>query len=242
MNRWRSILTALMVAAFEGASTEVRLSRLPDSGIQPQAATEPGGTLHLIYFKGEPAGGDIFYVVRKSGATEFSKPVRVNRVRATASAIGSIRGPQMAVGKNGRVHVVWNAMGKGVESTFETPHHQAPLLYARMKQNGDGFEPERNVIASAYGLDGGSTVAADPAGNLYIFWHAPSGEANSEDEPHRRVFMVHSSDDGQTFSREAAITSEPTGACACCGMRALASTNNSIHLLFRSALNMTNRA
>ena len=148
----------------------------------------------------------------------------------------------MTVGKNGSVHVVWNGMGKGAEAAFDTPNHRAPLLYARLKPSGDAFEPERNVITQAYGLDGGSTVAADPAGNVYIFWHAPSGEEKNEDEAHRRVFMVHSSDNGQSFGRESAINSEPTGACACCGMRAFANTNDSLYLLFRSAAEMTNRS
>src|SRR5947209_2377747 len=40
---------------------QVLLVRTPDGGIQPQAL-EHKGQIHLVYFKGDPAGGDVFYV------------------------------------------------------------------------------------------------------------------------------------------------------------------------------------
>jgi hypothetical protein len=41
-------------------------------------ALDERGVLHLIYFTGEPQGGDIFYVRRDAGKTEFTSPLRVN--------------------------------------------------------------------------------------------------------------------------------------------------------------------
>ena len=38
----------------------VTLMRTPDGGIQPQVAVDRKGALHLIYFKDDPAAGDIF--------------------------------------------------------------------------------------------------------------------------------------------------------------------------------------
>src|SRR5260221_13134768 len=56
-------------------SGKVTLLRVPDKGIQPQVTVDRKGIVHLIYFKGEPAAGDIFYV--HAGADrKFSKPLR----------------------------------------------------------------------------------------------------------------------------------------------------------------------
>src|SRR5258708_673343 len=95
------------------AAPKVSLVRTPDSGIQPQAAVDAQGTVHLIYYKGDSGAGDIFYVRQSAAAEEFSKPIRVNSQTGSAIAAGSIRGAQLAVGKNGRVHVAWDGMGKG---------------------------------------------------------------------------------------------------------------------------------
>src|SRR5437588_6051208 len=91
-----------------GHASHVSVMRVPDGGIQPQVAVDAAGTAHLIYYKGKESGGDIFYVREKADEKEFSKPIQVNGRPGSAMAIGTIRGAQLAVGKNGRVHVIWN--------------------------------------------------------------------------------------------------------------------------------------
>ncbi len=102
-----------LVASSLGSAGPIKLLATPDDGIQPQAATDAKGVVHLIYFKGDPKAGDIFYVRREPGQNEFSKPLQVNTQPHTAMALGTIRGAQLAVGKNGRVHVAWDGMGEG---------------------------------------------------------------------------------------------------------------------------------
>src|SRR4051794_40933055 len=83
----------------------VTLLETPDGGIQPQAAIDARGTIHLVYFKGDPAAGDLFYVRREPGKDDFTAPIRVNSQPGSAIAIGTIRGGQLALGKGGRIHV-----------------------------------------------------------------------------------------------------------------------------------------
>src|SRR5438105_8810605 len=114
-----SFTLALFLAAIAAAgetAPQIHLLRTPDAGIQPQAAPDAKGVLHLIYFKGDPKAGDIFYVRREPGPNEFSKPILVNNQPHTAMAIGTIRGAQLAVGNNGRVHVAWDGMGGGAST------------------------------------------------------------------------------------------------------------------------------
>jgi hypothetical protein len=213
--------------------------RTPDGGIQPQAAVDDSGVVHLIYYQGDPGGGDVFYVRRAPSDSAFSKPLQVNSQKGSAMAMGTIRGAQLAVGRKGRVHVVWNGMGSGTARVSINGKATAPLLFTRLNDEGTGFEPERNLITFAAGLDGGSSVAADPQGNVYAVWHAsPPG---TEEESSRAVFVARSHDDGRTFQPETQALSTNTGACSCCGMRAFADSSGAVYILFRGAAAEVNR-
>jgi len=213
------------------AAGKVNLLRTPNGGLQPQAALDERGVLHLVYFTGEPQGGDIYYVRRDEGKTEFTSPMRVNSEAGSAVAVGTIRGAQLAVGKNERVHVAWNGR-------HDPGGPGAPMLYARMNDARTGFDPQRNVMRFSGGLDGGGSIAADKSGNVYVAWH---GKGDKEGEENRRVWVARSTDEGKTFSSEAAAWNEPTGACGCCGMRAFADRQERVHLLYRAATERVNR-
>src|SRR5437868_11730733 len=84
MKLMRFFLLALSAAALWAASSssklpsEVTLMRVPEGGIQPQVAVDSRGTVHMIYYLGDPAGGDVIYVSSRDGGATFSKPIRVN--------------------------------------------------------------------------------------------------------------------------------------------------------------------
>lgn len=218
-----------MAIADEG----VRFVRIPEGGIQPQIVRDSAGTVHLLYFKEEPAAGNVFYVRRAEGDDGFSKPLRVNSQAGSAIAVGSIRGAQLAVGRNGRAHVAWN--GSGTAEPKGPVKYGNPMLYSRLNDEGTAFEAQRNVIDKAYVLDGGGSVAADDAGHVYVAWHAGNAEAS------RRVWLVRSSDEGASFTTESAIDREELGACGCCGLKAFADREGSVFVLYRSAREATNR-
>ncbi len=240
--RWATalIICSLSVGLTASGSERVKLVRTPDGGIQPQAAVDSHGGIHMIYYKGPAADGDIFYVRQQPGQETFSHPIQVNSQRESAMATGTIRGPQLAVGKNGRVHVVWDGMGKGATQPSIGGKKITPFLYTRLNDAGTAFEPERNLITYAAGLDGGGSVAADNQGNVYAFWHAHKPD-NTNFEAGRAVFVARSTDDGKTFAREKLATSKPTGACGCCGMKAFADSQGNVFALYRGASEMTNR-
>jgi len=229
---------ALCITGFAADSAEsgrVTLVHTSDGGIQPQAAVDRQGVVHLIYYKGESENGDLYYVRQEPDRKDFSKPIQVNSSPGSALAAGTIRGAQMAIGKNGRVHVAWNGHAPKNGSYLE-----APMLYARLNDAGTAFEPESNVITSARGLDGGGSVAADDQGNVYVMWHAPKA-GNTNGEAGRAVFVARSTDDGKTFAPEKLATTQPTGACGCCGMKAFADSEGNVFALYRAASEMVNR-
>src|SRR5438067_6899265 len=54
------------------SNVAVALVRVPQGGIQPEAAVDSHGTLHLLYFAGEPRGGNLFYVRSTDYGRTFS--------------------------------------------------------------------------------------------------------------------------------------------------------------------------
>lgn len=228
------VLALVAMTRAEEPSPKVKLVRTPDHGIQPQAVVDAKGAVHLIYFKGTPGHGDIFYVRADAGG-HFSKPIRVNSEPESAIAAGNIRGAHLAVGKAGRVHVAWMGSSKTQSGDWLT----TPMLYARLNNAGTAFEPQRNVIQSAFGLDGGGSIYADDAGNVGIAWHAP--EPGGKGEENRRVWLARSTDAGKTFAREVAASDAGTGCCGCCGMRAFSDRKGNVFMLYRSATEKVGR-
>lgn len=212
---------------------KVKCLRVPNGGIQPQVLVDGDGVLHMIYYKGDPRHGDIFYVRSPNDGDAFSRPLRVNSLQGSAIAIGNIRGAHLAVGKGGRIHVAWNGSDKMGPSGGET------MYYARINDKGTAFEPQRNVIASAKGLDGGGSIAADDSGQVYVVWHAP--EPGTKGEERRRVWVARSTDEGKTFAQERVAFDKDTGACGCCGLRAFADHNSNVYVLYRSASHRVQR-
>jgi hypothetical protein len=215
------------------AIPQITLLRTPEGGIQPQTHLGHDGVLHMIYFKGDASAGDIEYVQRQPSTREFSRPIRVNSEPGSAIAIGTVRGPQISVGRSGRAYVTWFG-SRRPGSAADT----MPVLFSRLSDSRTAFEPQRDLMQYAKGGDGGLSVAADAGGNVYAVWHATGAEPGEE---HRRVYLARSTDDGKTFAREVPISPATLGACGCCGMRAFAGARGTFYILYRAAAENVHR-
>src|SRR3954453_3342863 len=204
---------------------------LADGAIQPQAVVDASDVIHVVFFSGQPAGGNLYYVKLAADGHRLSQPVRVNSIAGSALATGSVRGAQLSLGRNGFVHVAWHGSKAAGDATSDIP-----MWYAR-SADGVRFDAQRSLAGRSKNLDGGS-VAADRSGRVAVVWHAMG---DTPGESHRTVYIAKSSDDGATFSAEAPATSAPVGACGCCGMRALFDRSGTLHVLYRAATNDTNR-
>jgi hypothetical protein len=213
----------------------VSLIHVPDGGIQPQAIADESGALHVLYFKGDAAHGDLFYL-RIISTGKFSVPVQVNTNAASAIAAGTMRGGHLAIGRDGRIHVAWHGSDR---ATARAPGDETPVLYSRSDKRGLSFEPERNVVQRRMtGLDGGN-VAADRSGNVYVAWHA--FEPGLRGEVDRRVWVARSRDDGTSFDREVAASAAATGACGCCSVGIAADRRGTVYSLYRAATDTIHR-
>jgi hypothetical protein len=130
--------------------------------------------------------------------------------------------------------VAWNG------SKASEEHPGVPMLYTRLNEAGTAFEPERDLMTGTMGLDGGGSVAADGQGNVYVMWHGAK-PGNTRGEAGRSLFVARSADDGNSFAPETPALPVPTGACACCGVRAFADASGNVFALYRAATEMVNR-
>lgn len=238
-----SLASALVVRGDQPSKSrqdEIQWIKTPQGGLQPQAVVDSNGGVHVVYLYGDPAAADIAYVQKGSDDRKFSSPIRVNSQPGSAIALGTVRGAHLALGKSGRIHVAWNGSSSAEP---KGPGGTAPMLYTRLANTGDDFEPERNLLTTAVGLDGGGAVAADPRGSVYVTWHAqgqPEGKPITGEE-HRRVWLARSNDDGQTFETEQPVSPAGLGTCGCCGMGALADPRGNLYLLYRTAREIIHR-
>lgn len=224
-----SLLLVLVAAAAVQTRAAVQLERLPQGALQPDVAVDAKGATHLIYLVGDPKASDIEYR-RRSGNGEWSPPIRVNSQPGSAIAIGTIRGPRLALGRDGRPQVVWNGSQK---ADPKPAAGGSPLLHARLLPDGKGFSAQRDLMGATHELDGGGAVASDGAGRVLVVWHA--SPAGRHGETNRAVFATLSTDDGATFEPERAISPAGIGACGCCGLTASMDSEGGAAVLFRAA-------
>src|SRR5262249_10302353 len=140
-------------AALSGFSAEkdsrIRFCRVPQDGIQPQVALDRRGILHLVYYTGDAHHGNLFYVHSKDLGSTFSPSLRVNSQPGSAVAAGTIRGAQIVLGKNDRLHVAWNGSMEAEPKGLLNPDSGKPgmpMLYSRTTDASVlRFEPQQNM-------------------------------------------------------------------------------------------------
>ncbi len=213
------LLLAASLAMAEGEG-EVEFLRVPDGGIQPQAVADGQGNLHLIYYRGGRQHGNLFYVTRPAGATAWSQPIQVNSRGGSANRNEAISRAQLAVAGDGAVHVVWFNM------------RPVNYWYTRKLPGAPGFARQKNLVTRYNkGVETGPSIAVDGQGGVFVLWHA----GNMANEESRAVYMTRSSDGGETFGGEQRVNPDDTGACACCGLKAMVDGQGALYVSYRAA-------
>lgn len=218
-------LLLLLLATTCLRAAEITFERVPEDGVQPQIAAASDGTLHLVYLKGSKTSYDVRHASKMPGGN-WSDSRTVNSAPGTAVAMGTIRGAQIAIGKDNALHIVWNGPG--------SKDQPAPLLYTRSLDGGRSFEPQRNLRADTKALDGGASIAASSKGEVFIVWHGAAADA-TPGEINRRVFILKSTDNGQNFAAPTIANADDPGVCACCSLKAFVTPSGELFTLYRAA-------
>lgn len=228
MRRWTKCATILalflvafvLIASFgssltAGQQIAVRVIRVPEPGVAPSVAVTADGVVHLVY----GGGGKVFYARSTDGGRSFPDPVQVNTT--SRPGVGGERGPKIALGRGGSLHVIWMApRGQGV-------------FYTRADRDAR-FAPERNLLDLPHADADGADIAADGRGRVYVVWLDSRLPKDPQSPVSTPVFLIRSEDDGRTFGANTPVKSDyPGRACACCMLDATTDAAGGLLVGFR---------
>jgi hypothetical protein len=172
----------------------------------PDAEIDSAGVIHVAYF----ADNNIYYTRSSDGGESFSDPLRVNTEAGFASG-GRFRGPDIAVGKDDRIHVVWYNDGY----RQKRPKQERGVMYSRLDAGTKRFEKARNLNHKP---SDNFSLAADDGGRVAVIWMAAG------------IFVNRSNDGGETFADPINLKVDP---CECCGSRAVYARDGNLTVLYR---------
>lgn len=162
-----------------GAAPVVTIAHLPAGAAVPDAFVDPAGRVHVVYGKDH----DIWYAVSADAGISWTSPIRVNDVAGAADEPGLFRGPGLALGTSGRVHVVWAPRLAGRDEGFRYAHHDPDT-----RGFGDSVALSEPAAGGTDPVDGLS-IAADGQGRVTASWVRPGA-----------LLVARSTDDGASFA------------------------------------------
>jgi hypothetical protein len=206
-----------------GTISTVNIIQAPAGSLVPDVVMDNTGILHMVYALDQNA----YYIRSADNGATFSSPVKVNSTGTVEFKMGE-RGPKLAVGIDGVIHVAWMDHWSSGVNVF--------ARYTRSLDGGNTFEPLKTVSATP-GVDG-VTVAADGFSHVFIFWHTLVPPQTQIPEA-TWLHLSRSADNGVSFTSDAnvVINNHSGLACSMCMTRARFGTDDNIYLAFRSAVN-----
>ncbi len=215
----------LILGAVNAADTakqaNVFVVQLPAKALVPDAIMDSKGVVHVVYGLEHNA----WYVNSSDNGKSFSTAVKVNSTGTVETEMGE-RGPKIALGQGGSIHIVWvDDWAPGVK-TF--------VRYSRSVDGGKTFA-SLQTLSGMSGVDG-ATLAADEGGHVAAFWHTMT-EPKPAEKSATWVHTAQSTNNGASFepSAKVVVTNFPGLACSMCMMRARSGPDGKVHVAFRSA-------
>ena len=207
-------LSVFFLHAAHGGEVTNRVSAIRVPGVSRVVKAQRGadGTIHLLC---EADDGPCYAISQDSGAT-FSPPMAL--VDAAAQKPGlKFSGEDLAVGKDGRVHV---ALANNAWK-LKLPQDEWSLYYASLAPGAKGFSPVRNLNRKP---SEGFSLAADERGSV------TAGFLSG------KLFAMTSRDSGETFAASAEL--DPAwDPCDCCTTAAAYGPDGKLALLYREETN-----
>ena len=184
----------------------VRVIRTPNEGAVPDAEMGQDGIVHLTYVSRD----DVYYTFSTNGGATFSTSLRVNSQAETAHPPGMFRGPDLALGRNDSVHIIWYANSY----QKKRPKEEWGVYYSHLTNRA--FVPSLNLNQQP---SDNFSLAADPNGNVAVFWMAAG------------LYVNRSSNGGATFGPAEKLALADS--CECCASRALFGPDGTLFCAYR---------
>lgn len=207
----RFCCVALFSGFSVGAAERVRIVETPHQGVVPDAEIDAQGIVHVAYV----SGSDAYYAYSSDEGKTFSSPLRINSEPGTVAG-AMFRGPDIAAGKNGRIHVIWyvNSYQK------KLPPDQWGVFHAHLDLGQNSFSKARNLNHKP---SDNYSLAATDSGEVAVVWTAG------------KIYLNSSLDNGETFSE--AETVQGADPCECCATRSFFSPQGTLFIDYREKAN-----
>ncbi|MCL5746060.1 MAG: glycoside hydrolase [Acidobacteria bacterium] len=208
------VLSGLFLRATTAGEFTDRVTTIHVPGVTKVVKAQRGadGTIHLLFDAEDGAR----YASSRDGGATFSQPISV--VDAAARKPGlKFSGADLAVGEDGRVHVVLanNAW------QLKLPQEEWSLYYARLAPGTKTFSPVRNLNRKP---SEGFSIAANGRGAVTAAFLSD------------KLYVMTSLDKGRTFSASAEL--DPAwNPCNCCTTSVAYGSDGRLALLYREETN-----
>ena len=214
--RWMSrvliVLSVFCGSLWAENAERVKVVQIAQSGEVPDAEVGTAGDIHLAYVVGQ----NLYYVKSGDEGKTFSRPIRVNSEAGTVTS-GKFRGPDLALGQNRQVHMIWYTTA----NQRKLPKDQHGVYYSQLGPAKKAFLPSRNLN---HRPSDSFSLAADSRGTVAVFWTADG------------LYTNLSRDGGKTFP-EAQLVHTKADPCECCATRAHFSSKGTLFTLYREKAN-----
>ena len=202
------LLFLLFAACSENNSNKALLIA---KGQIPALAKDADNNIHLVYGSGD----SIMYTYSKNKGISFAPPVVIDTLNDLVDY--AMRGPQIAVTKNGITVIAVNRPGN---------------IFSFVKDaSGKWTKTAKVNDADTIAKEGFSGLAADDENNLFAIW------LDLRDDRRQKIYGAKSTDEGKTWNKNILVYRSPDSTvCECC-KPSVAIQGNNIYVMFRNWLN-----
>jgi hypothetical protein len=218
---------ASTAARSQGFTGEVRVNSDAAGAMQgsPVLRIGPDGRLYVLWVEIVNGRGAMKLAISSDGGATFS-PARTAVEGHTALA-GMQRGPQLAIDRQGGLHMVWQE--RVAAST-------ASAMYSRSTDGGVTFSTP--IFAAA---DNGTydqdfpSIAVDSSDNVVMAW-VDNRDVKLGTLSNTQLYFTRSTDRGATFGAPVRASRMPGGnggSCECCNTSIAAAADGAVFIAFR---------
>ncbi|MFC1761801.1 hypothetical protein ACFL6U_06945 [Planctomycetota bacterium] len=166
--------------------------------VNPALTVDTQGIIHVVWedYRDNPAMGNIYYAKSSDGGDHFGPDVMVDAIFTHTTVQ---RYPDIAVGSDGTIHVVWEDYRDNpiLGSIYYANSSDGGRSFSKDIMIGDAITPTSHQILP--------TIAVDDNGIVYVAWE------DYRDHPdHGSVYYCMSTDNGETFLTDTMVADAET--------------------------------
>lgn len=182
-----------IVKSRDGGKSFEKPARVDDTGnevsgqIYPTIAIDGNSRVYAAWYDFRNGNSDIYFAKSNDSGKTFSRNIKVNFGDDEGATTGQ-NSPSIAASKKGDVYLAWEDK--------RNPRTGSDIYFARMAQNGDGFEDNIHIDdeAAENNSQNYPTIAVNENSLIVIAW-------DDDRSGFSDIYLSYSMDNGRSFSK-----------------------------------------